>query len=117
VNGLLQDHLGGAGVQVSTTTKDHGISLLLSGVTAPGTYSLSSTGAARIISAGHNGGDAHHCCWGGGSSGADVGTIAITSLTAARVRGTFSATLQPVPGKPATSPLTVTNGTFDVGIR
>jgi hypothetical protein len=117
VSGLLQDHLGGPGFQFSTSTKEHAVSILLSGVTAPGTFTLSNTGDARIISAGHNGGDADHCCWGGGATGDDVGTVTITSITAARVKGTFSATLQPTPGKPATTPLVITDGTFDVGIN
>lgn len=117
VNGLLQDHLGGPGFQFSTSTKEHGLSVLLSGVTAPGTYSISHTGEIRSIGAGRNGGDANHCCWGGGGSAADVGTITITSITSTRVQGTLSATLQPSPGQPATTPLVITNGTFDVGIQ
>lgn len=116
VHGLLQDHLGGAGFQFSTSTKEHGLSILLSGVTAPGSYTLSNTSPARIIGAGRNGGDANHCCWGGGATGADVGTITITSLTPTRVKGTLTATLQPTPGRPATTPLVITDGTFDVGI-
>ena len=117
VNGLLQDHLGGPGFQFSTSTKEHGLSILLSGVTAPGTYTISHTSPVRSIGAGRNGGDANHCCWGGGGSAADVGTITITSLTATRVKGTFSATLQPSPGTAATTPLVITNGSFDVGIH
>ena len=109
--------LGGSGLQLSSLNKDHGVSFTLSGVSAPGTYALSNSGTARLMGAGHNGGDADHCCWGGGNTGADVGSVTITSLTADRVKGTFSATLQPVPGKPATTPLTVTSGTFDVGFR
>jgi hypothetical protein len=114
--GLLQDHLGGAGFQFSTSTKLNGLSLLLSGVTAPGTYTISHTNPVRSVGAGRNGGDADHCCWGGGGSALDVGTITITSITATRVQGTITATLQPSPGKPATAPLVITNGMFDIGI-
>lgn len=117
VNAVAHDPLGGSGLQLSSLNKDHGVSFTLSGVSAPGTYALSNSGTARLMGAGHNGGDADHCCWGGGNTGADVGSVTITSLTADRVKGTFSATLQPVPGKPATTPLTVTSGTFDVGFR
>ena len=46
----------------------------------------------------------------------DVGTITITSLTPSRVKGLLTATLRPTPGKPATTPLVITDGTFDVGI-
>ena len=116
VNGLLQDHLGGPGFQFSSSTKLHGLSVLLSGVTAPGTYTISHTGVIRSVGAGRNGGDANHCCWGGGGSALDVGTIIITSLTATRVKGTLTATLQPSPGKAATTPLVITNAEFDVGI-
>lgn len=116
VNGLLQDHLGGAGFQFSSSTSDHGLSVLLSGVTTPGTYTLSSTGAVRIVSAGHNGGDANHCCWGGGGSGLDAGSVTITSIDGDRVKGSITATLQPQAGKPALTPLVVTDAAFDVGI-
>lgn len=116
VNGLLRDHLGGAGFQFSSSTSDHGLSVLLSGTITPGTYTLSNTGSVRIVSAGHNGGDASHCCWGGGNTGNDAGTVTITSITGTRVKGTITATLQPQPGKPAQTPLVVTDAAFDVGI-
>ena len=117
VNGLLQDHLGGPGFQFSTSTKEHGLSILLSGVTGPGTYAISHTSPVRSVGAGRNGGDANHCCWGGGGSALDVGTITITSFTTSRVKGTLTATLQPSPGTAATAPLVITNGVFDVGIQ
>jgi len=116
VSGFATGPLGGPGVSISTLNKDHGISITLSDVSAPGTYALDNTGGnARLMGAGRNGGDAEHCCWGGGNTGADVGSVTITSISADRVKGTFTATLQPVPGKPATTPLTVTDGSFDVG--
>lgn len=116
VNGLLQDHLGGAGFQFSSTTKEHGLSVLLSGVITPGDYTISHTGTIRSVGAGRNGGDADHCCWGGGGSALDVGTITITSITADRVKGTLTATLQPSPGTAATTPLVITDAEFDVAI-
>lgn len=116
VGGLLTDHTGGAGVRVSTSTRDDGVSLQLVGVTAPGTYAISDNAPIRVVTVGKNGGDAQHCCW-GLNEGGDVGTIIITSITADRVQGTFSGTLQPHAGAPATAPLVVTNGTFDVGIE
>jgi hypothetical protein len=73
-------------------------------------------GAQRSITVGRNGGDASSCCW-GQNAGGDTGTIVITSLTPTRVKGTFSGTLQPQPGKPATAPLVITDGVFDVGTR
>ncbi len=115
VFGLLQDNTGGAGFQFSSTTKTDGLSIVLGGVTAPGTYSLSNSNPVRLVIAGHNGGDAAHCCW--GSNAGDVGSVTITSLTASRVTGTISATLQPVAGKPATTPLVISDAAFDVGIQ
>jgi hypothetical protein len=88
VNAVATSPLGGPGLQLSSTNKDHGLSIVLSEVSAPGTYALDNTGGvARLMDAGRNGGDANHCCWGGGHTGADVGSVTITSLTADRVRG------------------------------
>jgi hypothetical protein len=49
------------------------------------------------------------------NAGNDTVTVTITSLTPARVKGTFTGTLQPQPGKPATTPLVITDGVFDIG--
>lgn len=54
-----------------------------------------------------------NCCWGGGTG--NTGTLQITSLTATRIQGTLSATLVPTPATAATTPLTLTNITFDIG--
>lgn len=67
----------------------------------------------RTITAGLNG--SPDCCW-GLNAGGDVITVNVTSITPDRVQGTFSGTLQPHVGQPATTPLVVTNGVFDVGI-
>ena len=116
VNGLLTDHTGGAGFRFSSSTQDDGFSMELEGITAPGTYPISDAVPLRVLIVGKTGGDAEHCCW-GLNAGGDAGTITVTSITADRVQGTFSGTLQPQPGKPATAPLVVTEGTFDVGIQ
>jgi len=116
VNGLLQDYTGGPGFQFSSTTKLHGLSLMISGVIAPGTYTINHMVPVRSVGAGRNGGDADHCCWGGGGSALDAGTITITSVTATRVKGSLTATLQPSPGQPATTPLVITDAEFDVAI-
>lgn len=113
VNTSLQDFMGGAGVNISTTSSENTLSLMLVGVTAPGTYAISNTGPQRFISAGRNG--TPECCWGQNGNG-ETGTINITSLSPARIKGTFSATLRPSPGKPATAPLMITDGVFDVGV-
>jgi hypothetical protein len=115
ISASLLDFTGAAGVNISTTSAVNALSLMLQGATAPGPYPVSDAQPLRTIIAGLNGGDAASCCW-GLNAGGDSGTITITSLTPARVKGTFSGTLQPQPGKPATAPLTVTDGIFDVGI-
>jgi hypothetical protein len=106
----------GSKVSVDTSSADIGVSLMLVGVTTPGSYPLSNVAPLRTITVGRNGGDANHCCW-GLNAGGDVGTIEITSLSPTRVKGTFTGTLQPQPGKAATTPIAVTAGSFDVGIE
>ncbi len=53
------------------------------------------------------------CCWG---VNGDTGSITFTSLTLTRAAGTFHATLSPQPATAAVGTLTITNGTFDVGL-
>jgi len=116
VNVRLMDFMGGAGVAIDSHSSLNGIDLMMVGVTAPGSYPISNGAPQRSITVGRNGGDASSCCW-GQNAGGDTGTIVITSLTPTRVKGTFSGTLQPQPGKPATAPLVITDGVFDVGTR
>jgi hypothetical protein len=114
VTARLKDITGGPGVLIDSTSAENAVSLSLSAVTAPGSFTFSNRDPVRAIVVGKNGGDASHCCW-GLNAGNDVISVTITSLTPARVKGTFSGTLQPQPGKPATAPLVITDGTFDVG--
>jgi hypothetical protein len=53
------------------------------------------------------------CCYG---ILGDVGTLTITSLTTTRIKGTFTASLRPQPGTAATGTLTISSGTFDIGL-
>jgi len=103
------------GLQVSSTTKLDGLSITIADAAAPGDLAIHRTSPIRIILAGKNGGDAMHCCW--GNTDADSGKVVVTSITAKRAKGTFSGTLGPKPGSPATTPLEITDGVFDVGIR
>ncbi len=48
------------------------------------------------------------------SSANDQGTIAVTSVSNGRMVGTFSATLAPTNPSSNTTPLVLSNGTFDV---
>ena len=53
------------------------------------------------------------CCYG---IVGDVGTLTITSLTTTRIKGTFTASLRAQAGTAATGTLTITNGSFDIGL-
>jgi hypothetical protein len=110
----LVDITGGPGVMIDSHSSENAVSISLSAVDAPGTFSFSNHDPVRAIIVGKNGGDATHCCW-GLNTGNDTITVNVTSVSAARVKGTFSGTLQPQPGKPATAPLMITDGVFDVG--
>jgi hypothetical protein len=103
----------GPGIRVTARSSLAELSLHLAGVTAPGTYALDGRDPVRSIVV-NNGDDPRWCCWGGLPTG-DAGTITITAVTP-RLRGTFSATLQPQRGVPAQEPLTIADGSFDVGI-
>lgn len=110
----LLDYTGKAGFQFSSGSSINGLSIQLEGVTDTGTFSLSNFPPIRTITAGRNSNTGTHCCW--QTAAGDIGEIRITSFTPTRVKGTFSATLKPTAGKPATANLVITNGTFDVGI-
>jgi hypothetical protein len=103
---------GPIGFGFSSINAKQTVSLWLTGVTATGTYTLTNTAPLRTLSVGAPVSSGSPCCW--GVTPADVGTITVTSITAARVKGTFNVTLGAQAGKPATTPLAVT-GSFDVG--
>ena len=101
---------------ITSNSTLNSLTMTLTGVTAPGTFPLTLTGGVRMIQvmgASLNPQNTD-CCWGG--TAASTGTITVTSVTATRVAGTFSATLAPLPGSHATGTLVVSNGSFDVGL-
>lgn len=105
VTGLGSTSLGVLSFGGSTT----GISLSLvtqMAVQAGNTYDQT---AVKLMATGAGA----SCCWAGLG---DISSVTITSLTAARVAGTFSATLPPASGSAAAGPLVITGGTFDVRI-
>jgi hypothetical protein len=73
-------------------------------VAAGGTYDQS---AITMLATGMGA----NCCWVG--TGGTI-SVTITSLTAARAAGTFTATLPVSAGGTATAPLTITDGKFDL---
>jgi len=95
---------------LSITAMTSGVSLTLvttTPVAAGGTYDQT----AISIQATGTGDD---CCWGG--SGGTL-SLTITSLTATRAAGSFSASIPVLAGGNATAPLTITSGAFDVAIQ
>jgi hypothetical protein len=112
VSAGLMDITGGAGVIIDSHSTEHAVSISLSMVSMPGTYTFSNRAPVRAVTAGTNG-DPDHCCW--GNVPGDEIMVTITSLTSSRIKGTFTGTLQPQPGKRATAPLVITDGAFDVG--
>jgi hypothetical protein len=115
VEGSLLVYTGGPGIRFSSTNSENGISITLEGVTKPETLSLANKAPIRTITAGRNGGTAEFCCW--DSNAASTGTIIVTSVTATRVKGTFSGVIKPQSGKPAKEDLVIENGVFDIGVR
>ena len=85
------------------------VSISLANMTGSGTYTLSATTPVRTIQAGNMLGAG----WTSGLTGGS-GSVIITSVTATRIMGTFTATLIPVPASGASGNLAV-SGTFNMG--
>ena len=110
----MLDLNGNPGLTINTTTSLNGVSILLAGVTGKGVYNvIHMQPNPRSVNVGRNSSSAENCCWG---AEGDVASVEITEFGPARVKGTFKGTLVPAAGKPATTSLTVTDGTFDIGI-
>jgi hypothetical protein len=88
------------------------LSLIFANVTAPGTYPLASPSAVTALGGSSN--PSALCCW--NTATGNTGSLVVTSLTATRIKGTFSFTLSPTPNTNASGPLVITNGQFDVGL-
>ncbi|MEP6475276.1 MAG: hypothetical protein ABJC74_16240, partial [Gemmatimonadota bacterium] len=85
----------------------------LKGVHGPGSYPLTTIDPRHTILVGSNFTANPADLWGGDA--ADTGTVIITSLTATRIRGSYSATLTNLIGVDAVAPLDI-SGTFDLGL-
>lgn len=104
---------GATGFSVSSFTDTYTASILLDGVTAPGTYPVSLTSPTRIIAVNASTGPAPRPAWGTGAG--TSGSVTITSISSTRVQGTYTGTLQPTSSTPGAGALSV-SGTFDVGL-
>jgi len=105
---------GPTGVAFSSTSDTLAVTISLSGVTAAGTYDITTQSAAtgRYIVVTRSG-VSPVPSWGTGNG--TSGSIVVTSLTSTRVKGTFTATLGPQANSGASTPLSV-SGDFDVGL-
>ncbi len=95
----------------------HSITFGFSNLPGPGTYPLGG-GVLASVQVGAPPGQpvtGPLCCWNGTFAGSS-GSVTVTTLTATRMTGSFTFNLQPGGAGAATAPLTVANGTFDVGI-
>jgi hypothetical protein len=98
------------------------VALTIAPYTGPGTYQLGGANNAHRVTVNQGTAPGSPCCWGGRTQvvngqlvSLDVGTITITGATANRIRGTFSATLQPGLTGTATTSLAVAGGSFSFG--
>jgi hypothetical protein len=100
----------------STQSNLYNFTFYIPDLTGPGEYPLSFVPPIRtaLVLAGSEATVETECCW--GANPADTGLLTITSLSEARAAGTFSMTLEPQAGTNSTAPLTIADGTFDVGL-
>jgi hypothetical protein len=100
-------------LNVSAITDRFTLSLFLKGIHGVGTYALSNVVPFRTVTLGAHLTTLPIDLWGGQPT--DAGSVTITSLTATRIQGTFTATIQPTAGPGATAPVLV-GGTFNLGM-
>ncbi len=90
------------------------VTFTLLGVAGPGTYALTTGAGGRFITMTGDGSSPNVCCWASNNTGGS-GSVVVASMTATRIRGTFTATLTPTPGASAQGNVAVAAGNFDVG--
>ena len=126
IGGVAWNAAGGA-IQFSSSATINGMAWVANnstytlgvnttGFVGVGTYGVSDpiAGDAIVSLIGPaNSGCTGNPCWNSLVSG--VGTFTVTSLTATRMKGTLTVTMQPTAGSTATAPIDV-NVTFDIGI-
>jgi hypothetical protein len=96
---------------ITATNTVRTLTISIGAMTGPGTYALAGGTPARTVQVSGAPGTPQ-ATWGSQAAGGS-GTVTVTALTAARITGSFTATLAPLAGG-ASGTLTV-SGTFDMG--
>lgn len=108
-------HILGVGANptltISATNATRNLSISIANMNGPGTYTLSATTPIRSVQVSGQPGNLT-ATWGSQVTGGS-GSVEITSMTATRIIGTFTATLAPISGG-ATGTLTA-SGSFELG--
>jgi len=104
--------LTGGSLVLNVSNASHIIGVVMTGFPGPGTYDVGLLAGKAATSAVVPASGASPS-WVADPSGS--GTFTVSSLTATRIRGTLTATLQPSPGSGATGTLTIANLAFDIG--
>jgi hypothetical protein len=102
------------GISFNALNDAYNLGFVLDQVDGPGSYALSTEPPARsaVVVAGSKRDDAN-CCW---VSGPDSeGSVTFITFDADRMIGSFELTLGAMAGSPASAPLVVTAGEFDIG--
>ncbi|MEZ4651606.1 MAG: DUF6252 family protein [Candidatus Eisenbacteria bacterium] len=105
---------GTGGYVLTTGNDDYQVGIFLDGIAGTGSYPLSFPTRSIVINPGNSPSEGISCCW--GPSLEDTGTITLTTISADRLVGTFSATLAPRNGTDATESVTLVGGMFDLGL-
>jgi hypothetical protein len=107
----LQGQVVGTTLIFGGSTDTQGMGATVSGITGPGTFGLSNSVPVTTLNASLTNGTVIQS-W-NSAAGASSGSVTITSWSATRAKGTFTATLAGATGTTASVALT---GAFDVGI-
>jgi hypothetical protein len=100
-------------LSIAATTPARSFSVQFTGIpVGTGTYNISSAIPLRILGVTTLNGTQVQSSYTSSATGS-TGTITITSFTATRIKGTFTALLQPIGGQGGT--MSITNGAFDIG--
>jgi hypothetical protein len=102
-------------LSIAATTPTRSLSIQFTGIpaNATGTYNISSAIPIRTLGVTTLVGTQVQSSYTSSATGS-TGSVTITSFTATRIKGTFTAVLQPIAGQ-GTGTMTITNGSFDIG--